>query len=348
MSVTIRQIADHVGMSLPTVSHVLNHRGKFTELTRTRVMAAARELGYVPNGAARAMRNQRTRQIGIVYLNVEGRVSASHHNTFLIDGVNDGLHSKGYVLCIVRASDMTDDTSSTPHSRVFSERLLDGVVVLNVVTPSVENRIEKMACAVVWADANHWLSDSCIRRNEFRAGELGARALLEGGARRLVYLDACDVPYEEGNHYSFAQRRAGVMSVAEAAGVECVVVPTEPFWTDETLVSLRPFLSADRPEDRFGILTYDGVYRAPLVFQAAMWLGRRPGVDFSLAACDDTPAVAEAFPMLTRVEFNRFELGRRAAQMMLSKLDPSGPPCPSELHQDRLVLGSTSRLLAVS
>jgi len=343
VATTIKQIAQKIGMSLPTVSHVLNQRGQFTEQTRRRVFDAARELGYVPNAAARTMRSRRTHQIGAVYLNAPDRVAAVPHNHFLIAGVNAGLEQAGYVLCVVRATDVTD--ADAGESRVFREKILDGVVVLNAIPEEVERRIEQLVPAVVWADTNHWLERGCVRRDEVHAGELAAQALIAGGAGRIVWVGPVHVFDSEGDHYSFEHRRTGAKRAVEAAGLEWNEVNVPPQWTPEGHRAIRSLICPHTPADRIGLLAYDGVYRAPQVLNVAMLERRRVGVDFSLAACDDTPLLSDQLPWLSRVEFDRYTLGMRAATMILKRLDGENESCLSELHRDRLVAGSTSVLL---
>ena len=344
MAATIKQIAQKIGMSLPTVSHVLNERGQFTVQTRELVFAAARELGYVPNAAARSMRSRRTKQIGAVYLNEPDRVSAAPHNHFLIAGVNAGLQQAGYVLCLVRATDVTAEDGGV-ESRVFRERILDGVVVLNAIDVEVERRVEKLVPAVVWADTNHWTKEFCVRRDEVHAGKVSAEALIAGGARRIVWIGADHVTRPEGDHYSFMQRRQGAKDAIEAAGMEWQEIAIEPHYTTDGHRQLRKFLAPCKPEERWGLLVYDGVYRASQILHVAMLERRVVGVDFSLAACDDTPLVSDQLPWLSRVEFDRHLLGIRAAEMILKRLDGENESCLSELHRDRLVAGSTSVLL---
>jgi DNA-binding LacI/PurR family transcriptional regulator len=208
----------------------------------------------------------------------------------------------------------------------------------------VELRIEKLVGSTVWADTNHWHEQGCVRRDEKLAGARAAQALLEGGSRRIVWVGPDHVPHNEGDHYSFALRREGAREVVDAAGAEWIETLQPPNWTDQTHRELRPFLSASDPARRAGLLTYDGIYRGPLVMTAAMIERRVPGVDFALAACDDSPLTTDLLPMLTRVEFDRTALGRRAAEMIVRRIEHPEEPCPSELHRDCFVAGSTATL----
>ena len=337
-------LAKAAGLSRLTVNKALKGDPIVSLQTRNRVAELAAQVGYRPNAAARSMRTRRTRQIGAVYLNEPNRVATAPHNHYLIAGVNAGLEQAGYVLCLVRATDVAGENDGAG-SRVFRERILDGVVVLNAIDVEVERRIEKLVPAVVWADTNHWREALCVRRDEVHAGKIAADALISGGARRIVWIGADHVTRPEGDHYSFMQRRQGAKAAVDAAGVEWREISILPEYTTEGHREIRQFISPCEPEARFGLLAYDGVYRASQILNVAMLERRVVGLDFSLAACDDTPLLSDQLPWLSRVEFDRQALGMRAAAMILKRLDGENESCLSELHRDRLIAGSTSVLL---
>ena len=65
-TVTVRDIAEKCGVSVATVSRVINNNGRFSQETEHRVRAAIEELGYQPNQMARALRARRTDAIGVI------------------------------------------------------------------------------------------------------------------------------------------------------------------------------------------------------------------------------------------------------------------------------------------
>ena len=90
-AMTIKEIARHTGLSVPTIGNVLGSSGgRYSAATRAKVLKAARELGYRPNSSARAMRNGRTGCAALV-------LSRSHQQTHsyippgLLDGLDDEL-----------------------------------------------------------------------------------------------------------------------------------------------------------------------------------------------------------------------------------------------------------------
>ena len=66
MTATIRDVAEHAGVSIATVSRVMNHRPDVGEATREKVLASAQALGYVAHGPARALATSRSQLVGVV------------------------------------------------------------------------------------------------------------------------------------------------------------------------------------------------------------------------------------------------------------------------------------------
>jgi DNA-binding LacI/PurR family transcriptional regulator len=336
MAATLRQIAEHLGLSQPTVSHVLNNRGQFRPETRQRVLAAAQKLGYVPNAAARAMRNNRTFQVGVVIANDRAHPGHAPQNFFAITGLNEGLQSRGYVFSVVRVSDVLAEDPQQ-QSRVFRERMLDGIVVLNANRRIVEKRVGSLVGKTVWADASHWATHNCIRPDEYAAGRLASEALVRGGARRLVWLDP-DIGIRDGGlHYSFSERRRGAEDAAAEAGVSLVGITCSRRANKLFDQSIAEYLTPGT-----GIVAYDAL-RARTVALSAMRKRLCPGENFGLACCEIVPEQEWNWPELTRAGFDRFAFGEAVAEMVVSLLDESGAPQLSTRYPCQFVQGSTCR-----
>lgn len=338
MPATIRQIAEELGLSRPTVSHVLNNRGRFKEETRQRVFDTAQKLGYVPNGAARAMRLQRTNQVGVLVANNLAHQDHTPQNYLAILGLNDGLQAMDYILSVVRVGDVID-TGGPQLPRVFRERLLDGVVVLNANPPLVQKRVAQLgtlAKKIIWADSDHWEEKDCIRPDEYMAGKLAAQALIEGHARRFIWLDPEINTGEIRYHYSFHTRMAGIQDVAREAGVEIVRLPCDLRGGGSGFTeALRPYLKPGN-----GLIAYD-LSRARLAISIAMPMRLCAGVDFGLVVTELLPDVDWNWPQLTCAGFDRYAFGREAADMVMRILEAPDEPLASRLFPSALIKRST-------
>jgi|SRR5579872_4240915 len=329
MAITIVKIAEHLGLSAPTVSHILNKRGRFREETRQRVFQAALELGYVPNGAARSMRNQRSRQIGILIRNNPDQRFRNVVAFETILGINEALEEAGYIAVLVRVGDVR----SNADSRVFRERVLDGMIVLSAVPTDIEQMVEQVMPQCIWVDSNVWRPERVIRRDERHAGRLAAGALADLGFRKLLW-------YGEPNgrganyHYSVIERLAGVKQVVKKQHLELTKVSAS-----RRAVYRKPQLLTDYLRPDVGIIAYSTTYARWLAHFAAS-LGLTPGYDFGLVCCDESHDLRRQWPGLSRATFDRFQMGSTAGGMMIDLIE--GRECPSKRLRGRWQPGNSA------
>jgi LacI family transcriptional regulator len=329
MAVTIVKIAEHLGLSAPTVSHILNKRGRFREETRQRVLQAALELGYVPNGAARSMRNQRSQQIGVLIRNNPARRYRNVVSFETILGINEALELAGYVAVLVRVGDVR----SNADSRVFRERVLDGMILLSAIPPDIEQMIEQVMPRCIWVDSNLTRPERVIRRDERHAGKLAATALADLGYKKLLWYGR---PKGQGAdfHYSVVDRLKGVRQVVKQNDMELSIL-----LTSRRTVYRKPELLLNHLRPDVGVITYSTTYARWLAHYAAS-LGLSPGYDFGLVCCDDSHDLRRQWPGLSRSTFDRFKMGSIAARMMIDLLE--NRPCPSRTMRGRWQPGNTA------
>lgn len=129
MQATIKQVAQRAGVSIATVSYVLNGAGVVTDETRQRVLAAVAELNYQPRYAARSMRG-RSYTLGVTLPSHPGRL-AEPALAEVLSGLADAAALRGYFLLLATADASQDETElclSLAHTR-----RVDGLVLLDVL-----------------------------------------------------------------------------------------------------------------------------------------------------------------------------------------------------------------------
>lgn len=314
VNVTLQAIAQKMGTSAMTVSRVLNGQYEVqTEAAMRRaaeIRQVAKSMGYVPNAAARMMRSKQTRQIGLLLRNEEGH---RYHNLaafILMLGINTRLEEDGYLLSVVRLGDIRN--ADAARSRVFEERLLDGLIVFGGFSPDVFDWIENVIPNCIWSDTNKWQEHCCIQRDEEQVGRLVAKHVLNLGYRRVVWTGGH--PGKDG-HYSIHERYHGLKNELACHGVKLDVIESLQR-QDNRLI--YPQLAENLVPDR--VLVAYNVHGAQAVMSGANSMGKAVGRDFGLVCCDETPEVFESWPGLSRVSNDRFEMGCLAADMMLQKL----------------------------
>ncbi|NIP82574.1 MAG: LacI family DNA-binding transcriptional regulator, partial [Gemmatimonadetes bacterium] len=129
MAVTIRDVARQAGVSVATVSRVLNSSGPVSPTTRARVEAVAERLEYVPHGGARSLITRRTTNLGVILPDLYGEFFSQ-----LIRGMDQAARPSGYHLLL--SGSHADDAEVAAALRAMRGRV-DGLILMSPdITPS--------------------------------------------------------------------------------------------------------------------------------------------------------------------------------------------------------------------
>jgi LacI family transcriptional regulator len=121
--VTLHDVAARAGVSVATASRALTGT-KVNKKNHAKVQKAAAELGYVPNEAARSLRNVRTMTVGVVFSQINSPLS-----TEVLDALASGLDEKGYSLFVATAQGLEERFDTLTHR--FLERRVDALLCIN-------------------------------------------------------------------------------------------------------------------------------------------------------------------------------------------------------------------------
>src|SRR5215475_10876419 len=161
MSVSLKEIAAHTGLSVPTVGNVLGRSAsRYSAETRRKVVEAARELGYRPNSSARAMRQGRFGCAALI-LNRSRQSTHSYVPPRLLDGLDDELSLHNMHLTVSR---LTDEELSSDETipKVLREHTADGIIVnyTHEIPESMLKLIRDHHAPAVWVNAK--LDSDCV------------------------------------------------------------------------------------------------------------------------------------------------------------------------------------------
>ncbi|MBN2713006.1 MAG: LacI family DNA-binding transcriptional regulator [Planctomycetes bacterium] len=336
--VTLKNVADKAGCSTAVVSTVLNgSKGNtvVSEATRERVLKVAGQLGYRPNTGAQMLRRNRSFQVGVLLKNTpEDRYNDPAILDYLL-GINEGLQRADYIMNLVRVDDLGRE--STLDARVFRELMLDGMIVVGFVPEGCQEAIVSLMKNCIWLDTSVWDKNSCIRRDERGAAKIAVRKLVAAGYKKVIYLAIPDRDELDRTqtHYSHADRMSGVRAGGKDAGIELEVVHVPWAVSGVGFPDLKDKLGKDT-----ALLAYNVSLARRFINYAAMQ-GLCAVRDFGLACCDSSLDVDANFPGLARVSFGRCDMGRRAAEMIISAIDGASPE--SEVWDGSWIKGETVR-----
>jgi LacI family transcriptional regulator len=327
---TIRDVAAHAGVSVATVSKVINERYGVSASTVERVRAAIAQLGYESSLVARSLRNQRTNVIGVLVTDIEP------FSAELLKGAARAIKGTGYELVIYSAGGEAAHAVGWENRYLsrLSGTLIDGAVI---VTPTV--LAPSYGAPVVAVDPHTGGEDvPTVESDNRRGAELATEHLLGLGHRRIAFIAG------RSDLESASLREAGFRAAMAAAGV-----PVDP-----ELVVVGYYAEAQSANAAHALLTLPDPPTA--VFAAndisaiatmdmALTLGMQVPRDLSVVGFDNIPESTLTRPMLTTVEQPIHLMGQRAIEMLLALLDGREPdPHRVKLPTRLLVRDSTAAL----
>lgn len=331
-SITIRDVAEAAGVSISTVSRVLNDKDDVAVGTCERVQQVIAELGYASSLAARGMRSSRTNVIGLVMPDV-----ASPYSVTVMQGVNHAIAQLDFDLIVYTNGDISKYGTADQESyyvALLNGGIADGVIV---VTPAATNF--STAAPVVAIDPNNESPECPAIISTNHKGALQAMEYLTGlGHRRIGFIAG------RLELVSAMRRLEGYKDVLEAAGIpldEDLIQMGD--YTTETAVSCaHQLLSLGNPPTA---IFASNDMSAMGVYQAADALGVIIPGDLSVVGFDNIREALFLNPQLTTIDQFVAEMGSIATQMVVRLV--KGETLESNLHkiQTQLVTRDSCRSL---
>ncbi|WP_314172802.1 LacI family DNA-binding transcriptional regulator [Streptomyces winkii] len=323
---TVETIAERAGVSIASVSRVLNGHGARPETVR-RVERAAAEVGYVPNAVARSLKGGRTRQLTFAMQDIGNPVYVE-----MVRQIQTITKARGYRLLLHSTDAVAEDELAVVRS--LADRTSDGLILCPIrITPEHLKALRTAAQPVVVIGS---LPDDApvdsVRADSVTGAELAVRHLVSTGRRRIAFVNgpADTVP---GSNRLRGYRRA-----LHGCGLDAdpgLVVTTE-FTVEAGARALHRLLDTwpDRPDGAQGERPERGSAAGPgvdavfcandqLALGAAQALhsrGLRIPEDVAVVGMDDTVLCAAGWPPLTSVDLGSAERGRIAAEMLLERI----------------------------
>ncbi|MCR6482562.1 LacI family transcriptional regulator [Amycolatopsis sp. OK19-0408] len=305
--VTIRDVAARAGVSVATVSKVINERYGVSAATLAKVRAVIEELGYEASLVAQSLRNHRTNVIGILVADLEP------FSTELLKGAADAIRGSGFELVVYSAGGRTGDPAGWEKRYLsrLSGTLVDGAVL---VTPAVS--LEAVpGTPVVAVDPHTGPSHlPTIDSDNLRGAQLATEHLLELGHRRIAFLAG------RPDLESASLRKAGYLRALEAAGVPADehLIRVGAYDPEVSAASAHDLLTGpDRPTAVFAANDISAI----ATVGAARELGLSVPEDLSVVGFDNVPESALCSPPLTTVDQPIREMGHRAISMLIALIN---------------------------
>jgi len=327
-------IAREAGVSLMTVSRVINHKDGISEATRQRVQTIIDRMGYRPSHIARGLATDRTGTIGLVVPD-----NANPFFSEVARGVEHVAYDKGYNVFLCNTDEDTGRELAVLRS--LEEKRVDGVVLCSsrLAQNELHDVIARHAAVVLINRASDLYLANGKVGTLLIADETGAsmvtRHLIQSGHRAIGYLAGPQ------RSYSQRQRAKGFQTALATAGL-----PYRPEWSPNTLPVVEAGQDAARElltaHPRITALVCYNDLVAVGALQACQELGRAVPDDVAVTGFDDIPLAALVTPALTTCRVDKYGLGSQAMTLLLDIINNCAPPDESVHLQPELIVRASA------
>ncbi len=303
---TIRDVARCAGVSIKTVSRVINREANVRAATRERVMEAVQELQYEPNPAARGLAGRRTFSIGLLYEN-------PHEFSYvqqILDGVFGVCQAHGYALLLRPSS---EEPAADDMVRFLTQTRVDGMVLTAPVgdRPDITDALAERQVPFVQISPGitdtRWTS---VGPDDFAGGRALTEHLLDLGHARIGFIKG------DPRHGAASARLAGHLRALGDRGMavdESLIVPGLFDFESGKEAAHGLFRLAHPPT----AIVAGNDDMAAGVIVAAREAGIDLPADLSVAGFDDSPTALHTWPPLTTVRQPIVEIASQAAELLL-------------------------------
>lgn len=304
---TIRDVASHAGVSVATVSRVLNRSALVKDSTRQVVESAIETLEYSPSWLARDLRQERTGRALVLLPSLHSPVMAD-----VFRGVDEVARAAGYYPLISPTA--RDQHRENELVALVSNRIVDGVIFFGTTLSS--SRLDDLAqrhCVVQCAEWREGSSAAHVSIDDYRAAIDLTDHLIELGHTSIAMISDRD-------EFSGRLRENGFRTAMRTAGLpvdETLVVDGDYEFATGRRIAEELFLNADRPT---AIVCISDVVAAGVITEVRR-IGLRVPQDVAIASFDDSREALMTTPPITTIRQPFVEIGRVSMCVLLDQIN---------------------------
>ena len=332
--VSLKDIANYCGVSVATVSKVLNGHSDIGEATRQRVLNAAAEMGYTVNAAARTLKTNRSYNLGIVFADLQNSGFMHEYFASMLNYFRIETAKYGYDICFINDNPGKTNQTYLQHALY---RGVDGVALIcaDFQDPGIQElAYSKMPVVAL----DHAYNNRTAVMSDNMNGMMSlVRYAYEKGHRKIGYI--------HGNMTAVTENRLlGFYKVCEELGLEIpndYIRECEYHEASSCYKATKEILGL---KDRPTCLLFSDDYASIGGLQAISEAGLSIPKDISVAGYDGIHMAKIMSPRLTTWEQNTKELGRIAAHKLIERIENPRTAIPEHiLVEGRLLEGETIR-----
>ncbi|WP_434564375.1 LacI family DNA-binding transcriptional regulator [Thermoanaerobacterium thermosaccharolyticum] len=303
---TIRDVAEKAGVTVTTVSRVLNNRGYISEKTRKKVYEAMKELNYQPNELARSLYRRKSYLIGLLIPSVAHPFFAE-----LTNYIEYNAYQNDYKILLCNS--LQDVEKEKDYINMLKRHQVDGIII-GSHTLKTEQYLN-VNLPIVAIDRYFSEKIPYVASDNYNGGILATKLLVQKGCRKIAHISGPLILNTPANN-----RYKAFMDVVKENNIENVVVETKlnVFDTDE-YKKLIIKLFTDHPD-------IDGVFAssdliAATIINAAREIGKEVPKDLKIVGYDDISIAKTIVPPLTTIRQPIEEMAKKTIEIILDQID---------------------------
>ena len=304
--VTLKTVAERVGVSPMTVSNAFSRPDQLSAALREKILAAAAELGYAgPDPAARTLARGATGTVGILFHGTPRDALSDDFGALFLAVIAEELGRGGLALTLL-------PNVGTPEVLPVRDVAMDGAIIYacSATEASVE-WLRRRRLPLVLVDQSHDDALASVNVDDRGGARAAAAHVVALGHRRIALLNVGPAePVAPDDWFGPRQRVQGWLDVLAPADINPVVRHVDKLAEEERAAAAHELLS--RPDRPTAVLCFSDSLAVD-VLRAAADLGIRVPMDLSVVGFDDAPSARRARPALTTVAQDVVGKGELAA-----------------------------------
>lgn len=309
---TMKRIAGELGVSITTVSKVLNNRSDIGHATRARVLAKVAELGYRPNAVARSLTLRRTNTLGVV-------IPDLMHSFFveIVAGLETVASARGYGLLLCSSNE--NPVKERAEIDMLRQRQVDGIILASVnATGNTDllQRLRPLGIGLVMIDRDDHLAVKCDRvvTDDVKVGMLATSHLIAQGRKAIAHIMGPPIAHAKrrAEGYRAALKEHGARTRAEWI-VRGGFMEADGSRAMKQLLAIKP-----RVDAVFAANDPSAIGAMKVIWDA----GLRVPEDIAVVGAGAIALGDLLRVPLTTVSWSRDEQGKQAAALLLDRIGP--------------------------
>ncbi|WP_339265966.1 LacI family DNA-binding transcriptional regulator [Paenibacillus sp. FSL R5-0470] len=299
---TIKDVAKIAGVSVATVSRVLNESGYVNIDTRKKVEAAIKEMNYTPNEVARSLYKRKSKLIGLLLPDITNPFFPQ-----LARGIEDRMQEHGYRI-IFGNSDENEEKELDYIQTFIQNNVIGMISSTNFPEKDIYSNLK---IPVVFLDRTSNDSPS-VYADGRKGGRLAAQEIIARGSTKITVMQG-------PSHIKPAQDRfQGAIEVLDEMGITYQVIQTSSFsHTEAEQWAVELF---DKYIDTDGVIASNDIVATAVIHEAHR-LGKRVPQDLQIIGFDDIPLSSLLSPSLSTIRQPAHDMGREAAGLLIKLIE---------------------------